>query len=121
MEVPTVNLANPNTDKTIKIFDTFYNFSIDVDANLYDIVYSFFASIFATKESASQFATSLFQVSETSGIPVLTLLEEMKGQNAMQVTSTVAFYLNDIRSNATLLGVGNVTTPNVYASRNILT
>jgi hypothetical protein len=39
----------------------------------------------------------------------------------MQVTSTVAFYLNDIRSNATLLGVGNVTTPNVYASRNILT
>lgn len=121
MQAPTVNYGNPNTDRTIKIFDNFYNFSVDVDANLYSTVYSFFASIFTTAESASQFTTSIFQVSETSGIPVITLLEEMKGQNAMQVTATIAFYLNDIRSNSTLLGVSNAITPNVYASRNILT
>ena len=37
----TVNAINPNVDLTVRVFDDFYNFSIEVDANTWDIVNSY--------------------------------------------------------------------------------
>ena len=117
----SVNYSNPNTDRTVKIFDNFYNFEITVDANLYDNVLSFFKSVFSNESAAKSFTTTAFQMSEESGIPVVTIIEEMKGQNAIQLTATFAYFLNNLRSNSTLLGVSSTVTPNVYAARNVLT
>ena len=36
------------------------------------------------------------------------------------ITATLAFYLNNNRSNTTLLGITNTATPNQYVARNIL-
>ena len=116
----TVNYNSPK-DKTVRIFDNFYNFDVTVDANLYDTVASYFKSVFSSKEAAENFTVSFFQISESSGIPVLTLLEEIKGQDSIQLNSTLAYFLNDLRSNATLLGVSSVQKPNFYVARNILT
>lgn len=39
----TVNNTNPNTDLTVRVFDNFYKYDVNVPAAEYDIVYSFSA------------------------------------------------------------------------------
>jgi hypothetical protein len=47
-------------------------------------------------------------------------LDEFKGQNGINLSASLAYYLNSIRSRATLLGVGAAVTPNFYQARNVL-
>ena len=116
----TVNYVNPNLDMTVRVFDNFYNFAIDVPADQYDIVYSYFSKVFKDKLAAKNFTISLFQIAENSRRPVLELLSEIQGQDQIQLTSTLCYYLNNLRSNATLLGVNALVQPNYYAARNVL-
>ena len=116
----TVNYANPNKDLTVRVFDNFYNYDVNVPAEEYDIVYSYFRSVMATTRAAGNFAVSLFRVAQDTNVPALTLLDAMKGQTGITLTASLAYYLNSIRSRATLLGVNASSTPNQYAARLIL-
>jgi hypothetical protein len=115
----TINEVNPKIDQTVQIFDQFYNYSANVPAMEYDIVLSYFRSVFTTTLAAENFTTALFRVAEESDTSALTLLQSMEGQNSVQLTITMAYYLNSIRSPATLLGVLTPTTPNFYTARNV--
>jgi len=115
----TVNETNPRIDQTVRVFDQFYNYSANVPAQEYDIVLSYFRSVFTTALAAENFTTALFRVAEESETPVLTLLQSMEGQNSVELTISMAYYLNSIRSPATLLGVLTPTTPNFYTARNV--
>jgi hypothetical protein len=115
----TINEVNPKIDQTVQIFDQFYEYSANVPAMEYDIVLSYFRSVFTTTLAAENFTTSLFRVAEESDTPVLTLLQSMDGQNSVQLTISMAYYLNSLRSPATLLGVLTPTTPNFYTARNV--
>jgi hypothetical protein len=115
----TLNEVNPKIDQTVQIFDQFYNYSANVPAMEYDIVLSYFRSVFTTTLAAENFTTALFRVAEESNTPALTLLQTMEGQNSVQLTITMAYYLNGLRSPATLLGVLQPTTPNFYTARNV--
>ena len=115
----SINYANPNKDQTVKIFDRFYLYEVDVPAPEYDAVYSFFRSVYDTDQAAGNFTVSLFRISQQSGIPVMTLLEQMQGLDQTQLNLTLAYYFNNIRSPATLLGINATTTPNYYVARNI--
>jgi hypothetical protein len=115
----TVNESNPRIDLTVRIFDRFYDYSANVPAQEYDIVLSYFRSVFTTELAAENFTTALFRVAEESDTPVLTLLQSMEGQNSVELTISMAYYLNSIRSPATLLGVLTPTTPNFYTARNV--
>ena len=116
----TVNYTNYNKDLTVRVFDSFYNYDVNVPADEYDIVYSYFRSVMTTARIAGNFTVSLFRVAETTGISPLTLLDEFKGQNGINLSASLAYYLNAIRSAATLLGVGVAVVPNVYQARNVL-
>jgi len=116
----TINAINPSIDQTVRIFDTFYTYEQNVPAEEYDVVYSFFRSVFTTAEAAGNFTVALFRVANQSRVPVLNLLQQMEGQNQIELTLTMAYYLNSIRSPATLLGVAQPTAINYYASRNVL-
>jgi hypothetical protein len=63
---------------------------------------------------------SLFQVAEQTNIPALTLLDAFQGQTPMDINLNMAYYLNNIRSRATLLGVNSQVVPNFYAARAVL-
>jgi hypothetical protein len=115
----TINEVNPKIDQTVQIFDQFYNYSANIPAMEYDVVLSFFRSVFTTTLAAENFTTALFRVAEESETPVLTLLQSMEGQNSVQLTISMAYYLNSIRSPATLLGVLTPTVPNFYTARNV--
>lgn len=116
----SVNYANPSQDRTTRVFDNFYNFSVVVDTNAYDVVLSYFKSIFKDSLAAQNFTVNFFQVSESTGKSVEELLAEIAGQNQIQLTATFSYYLNNLRSNSTLLGVSAAVTPSFYAARNVL-
>ena len=116
----TVNYTNPNVDLTVRVFDNFYSYDTNVPAAEYDIVYSYFLSTMSTRQAAGNFTVSLFRVAQDTGIPALTLLKEFQGLNGMSLSASLAYYLNSIRSRATLLGVGTPVTPNFYQARNVL-
>lgn len=115
----TVNYPNPKTDTTVRLYDEFYNYSVDVPVQEYEVVYAFFNSKFGTREAAGNFTLVLFRMSEESGVPVMALLQEMQGQDAVQLTLTLAYYLNGTRSKSTLLGINTTITPNYYVARNV--
>jgi pyruvate/2-oxoacid:ferredoxin oxidoreductase alpha subunit len=115
----TVNYSNPNVDQTVKIFDNFYNYEITVPQLQYDAVYSFLRSIFGSAQAAANFTVSVFRISEESGIPVMDLLQDFEDQNAIQLTTTLCYYLNNLRSASTLLGVNVTVVPNFYVARNV--
>jgi hypothetical protein len=115
----SVNVANPKTDLTVKIFDKFYQYQQSVDAVEYDAVLSYFKSVFDNKTSAENFTVAVFRVAFLSKISVMTLLQQFQGQTAPQITATLAYYLNGIRSPSTLLGLNVPTQPNYYVARNI--
>lgn len=116
----SVNNPNYNKDLTVRVFDNFYGFSINIQSEEYDAVYSYFKSIYGTAEAAGNTAVTLFRISNEQNIPVLTLLDEIKtSSTSAELNITMAYYLNNMRSSATLLGLASPTQPNYYAARNI--
>ena len=115
----SVNAINNKIDLTVQIFDRFYGYQQQVPVDAYDAVLSYFRSVFDSREAAGNFTVSVFRISHATNIPVMTLLQQFQGQSAPQITLTLAYYLNGIRSRSTLLGLNVPTQPNYYVSRNI--
>lgn len=113
----TVNYTNRNIDQTVRVFDSFYRYDANVPAEQYDLVNSYFRSVMTTREAADNFTNSLFRVADQTGIPVLELLQSLQGQTGMELNVSMAYYLNNLRSNATLVGIGTPATPNFYVAR----
>lgn len=116
----SVNTLNPKLNTTTQVFDDFYGFEIEVDANEYDVVNSYFKSVFENNQIAQNFTVSLFRVAYGTNVSVLTILDQIQGQSGIELTQTVAYFLNGIRSPTTLLGVNAAVVPNVWAARNVL-
>jgi len=115
----SVNAINNKTDLTVQIFDRFYGYQQQVPVDAYDAVLSYFKSVFGSPEAAGNFTVSVFQISHATNIPAMTLLQQFQGQSAPEITLTLAYYLNGIRSRSTLLGMNVATQPNYYVARNI--
>lgn len=115
----SVNDINPNLDTSVRVFDDFYGFALNVNASEYDLVNSFFKSVFADPQAAKNLTTTFFRIATTTGIPVLTMLEQVEGKGAVEISVVMAYFLNGMRSPSTLLGVNAITTPNVYSARNV--
>ena len=116
--MPTVNVERATN--TTKIFDSFYNAEVVVETNQYDYVYSVFKRIMGEEQIAKEFAAQIFIMEQETGISAMKYVESIKGQDAQTLTMSMAYYLNQTRSNSVLLGVGNVVTPNYYAARNVV-
>jgi hypothetical protein len=121
----SINYTNYNIDQTVRVFDTFYDYDVDIPVGDYDIVNSYFKSVMTTKQAADNFTSSLFRVAQDTNIPPLTLLQSFQAGNTnndpgMSLNINMAYYLNSIRNRATLLGVGIAVAPNFYAARNVV-
>lgn len=116
----TVNQTNLNQDLTVRVFDRFYKYEASVPASEWDLVYSYFRSVMTTDRAASNFSSALFRVAQETDTPAQTLLQAFRGTSGIQLTVTLAYYLNLIRSRATLLGVSAPVIPNINAARAVL-
>lgn len=115
----TVNIRKSETDSTLILYDSFYKTQIKINSAEYDIVRSYFRSLYGNEKVADDFTTVIFQIANGYGRSASDLLDEMKGQDGVQVNATIAYYLNGLRSKATMLGVSVVQQPNYYAARNV--
>lgn len=115
----TINQINYQVDQTVRIFDQFYNYDENVPADQYDAVRTFFLSVFRTAEAADNFTVAVFRVAQNSGENVMDVLNTFQDKTPPEITATLCYYLNGIRSPATLLGVLTPTTPNYYTARNV--
>ncbi len=115
----SVNSYNTSIDQTVQLFDRFYDYEANVPAQEFDAVYSYFRSQFGTSEAAGNFAVATFRISEQSRIPVMDLLSQFQGLDNVELTLTLSYYLNNLRSPSTLLGLNQPVTPNFYVARNV--
>lgn len=118
--MPSVNQINPKIDTSVRVFDTFNDFGIDVPVNEYDAVYSYLRSVFQDPDAANNFTTSLFRVAAETNTPILNILQQIQDQDSIRVTLNIAYFLNGLRSPSTLLGISTAVTPNIWAARNVL-
>lgn len=116
----SVNAVNSKIDTTVKIFNNFYGNNLSVPVDEYNVVEAFFRSVSTDNQVVENFSGLLFVIAKQTKKPVLTLLDEIKNQDALQVNLTMAYYLNRLRSATTLLGVQTAVLPNKYVARNIL-
>lgn len=113
-------VENP-LDKTIKIFDQFYNNSLVVDSNQFDIVRSYFVGVSSTKEIANNYTAILFRIAQESGVDALDILDNVKGtSNKIQLTRIFAYYLNSFKSKTSLYGIGEIPQPIQPVARNVV-
>ena len=117
----SINYTNYNIDPTVRVFDSFYDYDVNIPVGDYDVVNSYFKSVMTSKQAADNFTVSLFRVAQDTKIPPLTLLKTFEASGAeINLNINMAYYLNSIRSRATLLGVGIPVAPNFYAARNVV-
>lgn len=117
----SINTTNNNLDLTVRVFDSFYEYDVDVPAAEYDLVYSYFRQAMTTAEAAGNFTVSLFRVASETKIPALTLLQQFQqGGGGVNLNVKLSYYLNSIRNRATLLGIGVPQQSNFYAARAVV-
>jgi hypothetical protein len=117
--MPTNDLSS-QLDQTVKVFDKFYSSEVSVNASEYDVVYSYFKSVCQSENTAKNFTAIIFRLAAYTGEPVMTLLEFVQGKRGLQLTATMAYYLNSLKSKTTLYGVANLPVPNLMVQRNII-
>lgn len=108
-------------DRTIKIFDNFYNINMVVPTNQYDVVHSYFIGVCADKKTAENFTAFLFRVAQESGVDALELLQNIKGiNNKVELSQTMAYYMNSFKSKVSLYGVAVIPKPIFPVARNVV-
>jgi hypothetical protein len=110
------------TDSTVSTFDQFYDFKLNVGADQYEVVYSFFQAYTNSVKTAQSFTSTLFAIADKTDINVLDLLETFKtaGGDSIKVSLTMAYYLNSINDKTVMYGVNNLLSPNNLVQRNIV-
>ena len=109
-----------NPDKTKRIYDKFYNFDVVVNASEYDVIHSYFFDLTKSADVADNFTVMVFRIANLTDTQAMEVFAELKtSRNSLEVNAMMAYYLNNMRNSATLLGLAQPTQPNFYAVRNI--
>lgn len=109
-------------DRTVRIFDSFYLTDLRVNASEFDLVYGFFTRVCESENIANNFTTVLFRISTQTGVPVQTLLDDLKGKgnNALELNKQMCYWLNSLKSKTSLYGVSVIPQPVVPVARNVV-
>lgn len=112
---PRYNAGSTTTD----VYDKFYEYSATVNTSEYEAIFSYFESVFKSKDAAGNFTVSLFRISNQTGVPVMELFQQLEGKSGIELNVVLAYYLNSLRSPCTLLGVSGPLQGNWYVTRNV--
>lgn len=108
-------------DLTVRIFNQFYNLDIEVNSSEYELVKSFFDEYTSDELISKSFTDTLFRIATETDISVMELLDTFETSDKLKVNITMAYYLNSISKNKTILyGVSNLMRPNETTQRNIV-
>lgn len=120
MKTTIVDAPKSQLDKTVRVFDQFYNFDLVVEPNQYEIVYSYFYDINKSESIARNFTTILFRIANTIDEDVLKLLEYLTSSSKLEANGILIYYLNSLKSKTTLYGINVEPAPNQTVQRNVV-
>lgn len=120
MAITTINGPQSQLDSTVKIYDSFYNFDLVVEANQYDLIYSYFYEISKSVNIAKNFTTIIFRISNLTSTNPLDLLDELRNTTQFNANSLLTYYLNSIQNKSVLYGINLIVDPNLQVQRNIV-
>lgn len=116
-----INIQKDGIDNTVKIFDNFYNITINIPLDEYNFVLAYFKEVCATEEIANNFTAFLFRIAQESGINALTILDTIQtGNDKIKLNQTMAYYINSFKSKHSLYGVAVVPVPVQPVARNVV-
>ena len=119
--MPRIIDDRTSLDRTVRIFDAFYQTDLKVGASQYDIVHGYFTSVCDTKNIADNFTTVLFRIATQTGIDVLKLLDEIQGIGpGLQMNKQICYWLNGLKSKTSLYGISVIPQPVVSVARNVV-
>jgi len=120
--MPLITSQQSSLDRTVKIFDQFYNQKITIPSDQYDIVFGYFRDVCETEQIAANFTAFLFRVAQQGGVDALSILDAIKGntKTKLQLNQTLAYYLNSFKSKTSLYGVSVVPKPVQPVARNVV-
>jgi hypothetical protein len=107
-------------DNNTKQFEQAFDNTVPIGAAEYDVVRSYFISVSDSDTIANNFTVFLFRIADITGYHVLSLLDDIKGKSGLEMNAIMAYYLNSIKSKATLYGVSASPQPNQAIQRNIV-
>ena len=119
--VQSVNYVKTNQDKTVSIFNSFYGLEMTINGNEWDVVYSYLRGIASSEQSAENLALAVFKIAADNDFLVMDVLDQIKGQDKLQLTASLSYYLNSIRNSTTYLAIGQPIIPIRAAARNVHT
>ena len=92
----SVDEPKSQLDATVRVFDQFYNFDLVVEADQFELVYSYFFDITKDKNIANNFSTIMFRIANITGENVLTLLDEMKKTSSLNANALLTYFYKPI-------------------------
>jgi hypothetical protein len=107
-------------DKTVNLFNSFYETSMSVSAGDYDVVFAFFNDYTPNVTVARSFTENLFRISSITKINVMELLDNFRGGDSMKVSLTMAYYLNSLGNKTVMYGISNTMPANQLVQRNVV-
>jgi hypothetical protein len=113
-------VATNSIDSTIRIFDSFYDLDLVVNADQYEIVLSFFNNYTENDRVAKSFTQTIFRIANELQVNVLDLLQTFEGSDSLKVSLTMAYYLNSLSNKTIMYGVNNLIIPNETVQRNVV-
>jgi hypothetical protein len=118
----TIINEGTSIDRTVRIFDSFYQSDLKVNASEFDIVNGYFKAVCDTKNIADNFTAVLFRISTQTGVPVQNLLNDLKGKgsNTLEINKQMCYWLNSLKSKTSLYGVSTIPYPIIPVARNVV-
>lgn len=108
-------------DRTVRIFDAFYQTDLKVNASEYDLVHGYFTRVCGDTNIADNFTTVLFRISTQTGVSVQSLLNQLQGVNgSLEMNKQICYWLNSLKSKTSLYGVSVIPQPVVPVARNVV-
>ena len=107
-------------DNTVRTFDQFYDLDFSVNSDSYDAVLAFFRANCSNERIAENFSQNLFRIADATGQDPMTLLKEFEGVEKMNITLTMAYYLNTFGNKTVMFGVSALPAPVFAVARNIV-
>lgn len=116
------SITKESLDKTVKIFDQFYDNSLQVPTDQFDIVRSYFVGVCTTETIANNYTAILFRIAQETGVSALDLLDNVKGtaKNKVDINKVFAYYLNSFKSKTSLYGIAQIPRPSLPVARNVV-
>lgn len=118
--LPQPQEISDDSQSTIKVFDTYAQAPLNIDATTYDAMTGFFTTRGFGEEAARSMAYIIIKQAKLDGFNPFKLIETMKGLSDIQISDLITEILNYNRFKTSSLGTASPFTPVEEVARNII-